>query len=373
MSRFFAALGMKAVGVEPAIRPKRGVPHGGTPAAGEADRAPGDEPAREVDPIDTAPARGERPAARRRAPPALDEIIEAQTPQDGTVDTPVRARDIGDRPATPAIPGLAQAAPTGADNGRPAAVQSFNAHAESEELELQTKPGERAPVQPERSAPPAHQIKRVFETPPALPARTDVGQNVISSAAPIALLPRESEARSVPPAAPPQARAPGLPSWPAPRREDADARFDPQAKVCQVAAPAIAGAHAAAQRPASDLTEAPIRPVMQVVARRPDRPEPVAVTQMLGVAAARSPSLPPRRLTTDALIDDPPRVHPAAERPRSAAMFERAEPEVRVSIGRIDIREQRPAQAPRPARAQPAPRLGLSEYLDRRFGRGRDE
>jgi hypothetical protein len=49
------------------------------------------------------------------------------------------------------------------------------------------------------------------------------------------------------------------------------------------------------------------------------------------------------------------------------------EPEVRVSIGRIDIREQRPSPAPRPAPHPPAPRLSLSDYLDRRFGRDRHE
>jgi hypothetical protein len=45
---------------------------------------------------------------------------------------------------------------------------------------------------------------------------------------------------------------------------------------------------------------------------------------------------------------------------------------VQVSIGRIEIREQRPAQ-PAPARHPPSPRLGLREYLDRRLRGGRDE
>lgn len=50
----------------------------------------------------------------------------------------------------------------------------------------------------------------------------------------------------------------------------------------------------------------------------------------------------------------------------------RDEPTVQVSIGRIEIREQRPPQ-PAPARPAPSPRLGLREYLDRRLREGRDE
>lgn len=107
--------------------------------------------------------------------------------------------------------------------------------------------------------------------------------------------------------------------------------------------------------PDDGLLETPSRPSVprQAVGQSDDRRGLVERLEVLPLAAAVAGTFPGRRAPEIAAED--------TDRKRK----------VTVEIGRLEIRDQRTAPPP-PQRAK-ASRLGLSEYLERRLGRGRHE
>jgi len=132
--------------------------------------------------------------------------------------------------------------------------------------------------------------------------------------------------------------------------------------------PAPANAQpAVASPPALDERVAPRNAAPDERASRPTRVD-------RSDSAAWRPLVPPRTAPEprERLVTVPP-VPPAAfAAPRSARDTQPAEPAVRITIGRIEVRAAPPPPPPpRPSERTAPQALSLEDYLDRRHGRRR--